>query len=311
MQRDDARLPGSQFVQDDSAAHWNIHGAGVWLPIAVGLLAMYVPSYINLSATAWTRQDQSHGPLVLLIVLFLFWNSRHLLLPVQKADKARTVSGVVVLVIGLLMYIIGRSQDILILDLGSQIPVLTGTLLLIAGFRSIRGLAFPLFFMLFLLPLPGFIIDTLTMPMKIGVSYVAEQILYLLGYPVARSGVVLHIGPYQLLVADACAGLQTLISLEAMGLLYLHLVRRESLVRNVALAIMIIPISFTANVIRVMALTVITYHFGDEVGRGFMHDFAGLLLFTVALLLVILVDFLMQKTVVKHRSPDRIRTVPA
>lgn len=305
MQHNDVQVPNSLLQQNDAAARWNTPGVGVWLPIAVGLLAMYVPSYINLSATAWTREDQTHGPLVLLIVLYLFWNSRQLLSPTRQMGVIRGLTGAAALVAGLSMYIVGRSQDILLLDLGSQVPVLIGVLLLVAGFRSVKGLAFPLFFMLFLLPLPGFIIDTLTMPMKIGVSYVAEQILYLFGYPIARSGVVLHIGPYQLLVADACAGLQTLISLEAMGLLYLHLVRRDSLIRNVALALMIIPISFTANVIRVMTLTVITYHFGDEVGRGFMHDFAGLLLFAVALLLVILVDFLMQKTIVGRRPPDQ------
>ena len=96
------------------------------------------------------------------------------------------------------------------------------------------------------------------------------------GYPIARTGVILQIGQYKLLVADACAGLHTLFTLEALGLLYLNVIQHDSLFRNVTLAILIIPISFTANVIRVMILTVITYHFGDEAGQGFLHGFAGI-----------------------------------
>lgn len=100
----------------------------------------------------------------------------------------------------------------------------------------------------------------------------------------------MQIGQYQLLVADACAGLNTLFTLEALGLLYLNLVKHQSIARNIVLAICIVPISFVANVIRVIALTLITYHLGDEAGQGFLHDFAGMVLFMAALLLIILFD---------------------
>ena len=132
------------------------------------------------------------------------------------------------------------------------------------------------------------------MPMKIAVSYVAEAVLFALNYPIARSGVLLQIGPYQLMVADACAGLQTLFTLEAMGLLYLNLLRHESLLRNAFLAIAIIPIAFTANVIRVMVLTLVTYYWGDAAGQGFLHGFAGMVLFMSALLLIMALDSMLR-----------------
>ena len=144
------------------------------------------------------------------------------------------------------------------------------------------------------------VVDTVTMPMKMAVSYVAELILYGAGYPIARSGVILQIGQYKLLVADACAGLHTLFTLEALGLLYLNLVRHDSLLRNVALAILIVPISFCANVIRVMTLTLVTYHFGDAAGQGFLHGFAGMVLFLSALLLIIGTDSALQFFVRLH-----------
>lgn len=145
-----------------------------------------------------------------------------------------------------------------------------------------------------MIPLPGVLVDAVTLPMKIAVSYVAEDILYFFNYPISRTGVILQIGQYQLLVADACAGLHTLISLEALGLLYLNIVKHDSLLRNIALATLIIPISFTANVIRVIVLTLVTYYFGDAAGQGFIHGFAGILLFVVALILIISVDSLLQ-----------------
>jgi exosortase len=137
--------------------------------------------------------------------------------------------------------------------------------------------------------------------MKMAVSYATEHLLYWVGYPIARTGVILQIGQYQLMVADACAGLQTLLTLESLGLFYLNVVRHTSPVRNVVLALLIIPISFTANVIRVIALTLITYYFGDAAGQGFLHGFAGMVLFVSALLLIISVDSVLQY-LVKQRS---------
>ena len=159
---------------------------------------------------------------------------------------------------------------------------------------------FPFFFMLFMVPLPLPLVTTLTMPMKMAVSYVTEHLLFLAGYPIARTGVILQIGQYQLLVADACAGLQTLLTLEALGLFYLNLVRHTSPFRNIVLALLIVPISFTANVIRVMTLTLITYYFGDAAGQGFLHGFAGMVLFISALLLILAVDSLLQWIVRKR-----------
>jgi exosortase B len=163
---------------------------------------------------------------------------------------------------------------------------------------------FPLFFILFMIPLPGFFIDAVTLPMKIAVSYAAENILFWFGYPIARTGVVLQIGQYQLLVADACAGMHTLISLEALALLYLYLVKHDSLSRNITLAILVVPISFAANVIRVMVLTLVTYHFGDAAGQSFVHGFAGMVLFIVALTLIMSADSALQYAVKLRHERD-------
>lgn len=254
---------------------------------------MYIPSLYGLFTGIWSSQEQAHGPIVLSIASWLIYRKW---LDMMKAGQGCAASawGWPILAFGLMLYVIGRSQDILIFEIGSVIWLLSAIVLVTYGARALKALWFPLFFMLFMIPLPGPVVDTVTMPMKMAVSYVAELILYGVGYPIARSGVILQIGQYKLLVADACAGLHTLFTLEALGLLYLNLVRHDSLLRNVALAILIVPISFTANVIRVMTLTLVTYHFGDAAGQGFLHGFAGMVLFLSALLLIIGTDSALQ-----------------
>jgi exosortase len=110
---------------------------------------------------------------------------------------------------------------------------------------------------------------------------------------VGRAGVVVSVGQYQLLVADACAGLNSMFTLEALGLLYMNLMRYTNAARNVTLAILVIPIAFAANIIRVMILVLVTYHFGDEAGQGFVHGFAGMILFLAGLTLMLLTDRLL------------------
>ncbi|WP_018985169.1 exosortase B [Methylophilus methylotrophus] len=270
-------------------------------PIIIGFMSVIIPTYVYLTQSVWNSSDQAHGPLVLAVVLYLFYDKRNAL---TLPNKPANISGWLLFVFALFCYIIGRSQDILILDMGGQMLLIASLILLFKGWKSLVVLWFPLFFMLFMVPLPAFFVDAVTMPMKIAVSQVAEHVLYWFDYPIARTGVILQIGQYQLLVADACAGMHTLISLEALGLLYLNLVKHDSLARNVLLALFIIPISFTANTVRVIAITLITYYFGDEVGQGFVHGFAGIVLFMVALILIITLDSLIQRIVVSRLSQE-------
>lgn len=264
-----------------------------WLPIIIGFLVLYIPSFIFLFREVWNREEQAHGPIILGLSLWLIWRQRDEMLAAAVEGKGRGW-GVTLFVLGLLLYIFGRSQQIMVAEISSFIAVTAGLLVIKLGTPALRVVWFPFFFMLFMVPLPSAVVAALTLPMKMAVSYVSEHLLYWAGYPIARSGVILQIGQYQLLVADACAGLQTLLTLEALGLFYLNVVRHTSAFRNVALAIMIIPISFTANVTRVIALTLITYYWGDAAGQGFLHGFAGMVLFVSALVLILTIDSLLQ-----------------
>jgi exosortase B len=251
--------------------------------LLVAFFVLFSSMYLDLSKSVWATDEQSHGPLILGAAAWLMWSKRHDIFggPAQPAPFA----GFVLLGVGMASFVLGRSQTIVGFEALAQILMLVAGLLLLQGWGALRKAWFPVFFLIFMIPLPVVFVQMLTMPLKSAVSVVAEQVLYWAHYPIGRTGVTLTIGPYKLLVADACSGLNSLFTLESLGLLYMNIMNYQSRARNVILAVMIIPISFVSNVTRVLILVLVTYYFGDEAGQGFVHGFAGMILFTVALLL--------------------------
>ena len=256
--------------------------------LLMGFLAMYVPTYAWLAQNVWASDEQGHGPIILAVSLYLLYDKRQALAAIAAAPDLRI--GVPLLLLGLLLYALGRSQFILFFEVFSQIVVMAAIVCLFVGRPALRVIWFALFFLLFMVPLPGSLVAVITSPLKSAVSAVAAEILYHVGYPVARAGVLLSVGPYQLLVADACAGLTSMFTLEALGLLYMNLMNYTNVRRNLTLAVLIIPIAFAANIVRVMILVLVTFHFGDAAGKGFIHSFAGMVLFLTGLVLMLAAD---------------------
>lgn len=278
--------------------------AEVWpaMLIVASLLLLVVPSYVMLMKTVWASDEQGHGPIILAVSLWLSWDARKKLF--QLPDEPALLPGGLLLGVGLATYVVGRSQAVDTLEVLSHIPLIASALLLTKGWRGLRWGGFFLFFLLFMVPLPGILVQTITTPLKIAVSHVAEGLLNWTDFRVARTGVILYVGQYQLMVADACAGLNSMFTLEALGLLYMNLMKHTSVRRNVFLALLIIPIAFMANVIRVITLVLVTHYFGDEAGQGFVHGFAGMVLFLVALVLILSVDTLLGRI---FREPPQPR----
>lgn len=280
----------STVLQHSPARPWPAVLA--WAPLALGLLAILLPTYARLHGTLWNDEAYEHGMIVVAVFWWLAWRKRDelLALPLVPAPLA----GGLLLGVGLFVYFIGRSQNLPLFEVSAHIPVLAGALLLVWGTAGLRAMWFPLLFLLFMVPLPGFVMVAMTSTLKQYVSVAAETLLYHAGYPIARDGVVISIGPYRMLVADACSGLNSIYSLGALGVLYMHLTFKASWWRNATLLLAIVPIAFIANVLRVIALILLTYHFGDEAGQGFLHNASGVMLFVVALLALMSLDGLMR-----------------
>lgn len=276
-----------------------------WVLVVVGLIALYGHGLFELISSTIGDDAQGHIAIIMALCAWMVWRSRAEMASMEGADPKPTL-GWLIFAAACVIYIAGRIFNIIQFEVGSLMLVAAAAVLLLRGPKHLKIIAFPLLFFAFAIPLPRALADSITQPMKMAVSYVAESIMYHAGYPVSRAGVTLQVGQYQLLVADACAGLHTLFTLEALGLLYLNLVKTASVARNVAMAALIVPISFSANVVRVVVLCLVTYYLGDEAGQGFLHGFAGMVLFMTALILIISVDSLVRTSInVGHKIAGR------
>jgi exosortase B len=275
-----------------------------WLPVLAGLLALYVQTFYEFSTTLWLQDEYAHGPIILAVIIWLTWKGRKAFLDLSSSKNAPK-AGFGLLVFGLLLYVLGRSQDIALVEISALIPILAGVLLAMRGGAALHALWFPIFFVVFLIPIPGTFTDALTGPLKQHVSEIAEQVLYAAGYPIARDGVTLTIGQYQLLVADACSGLNTMYSLSALGILFMYLMARPSWLHNAIMLAAILPIAFVANVIRVLILILITYYFGDAAGQGYLHASAGIVLLLVSLTALLVLDGTLARITKRHQPTGR------
>jgi exosortase B len=256
--------------------------------LVAGFLLLYLPAVWDWARGPWESELQGHELVMLFASGWLLYRQRDAL--ARLPDASSPTLGNLLMAAGLAIYFVGRSQQILSYEFLSLTVLIAALLLRYKGLAALRVAWFPLVFQLFARPLPYDFVMAVTAPLKMSVSAVATWLLSVVGYPVGRSGVVMTVGQYQLLVTEACAGLQTMFTLEAMGLLYASLMHHGSKLRNALLAVLVVPVSFAANVIRVMALAMVTFHFGDAAGQGFLHEFAGIVLFLVALIFLSIVD---------------------
>lgn len=258
----------------------------------LGILAIAAPTLAFVARESWSTEQGAHGPIVLATGLWLLvrlWPGA-----VQLAQRPPAWRVGVLLALALSGYLLARiSQVVEVEGYFMYASVLIGLYGLI-GARAMRQLWFPLFYLAFMFPPPDTIVYAITLPMKVGVSEVAIAILHALGYPIAGQGVMIYVGQYELLVAAACSGLNSIISLSAISLFYIYM-RHEAEWRYAAfLVLLIVPVALIANLVRVIILILLTYHAGDAAAQGFLHNFAGIVMFSVALLTIFALDAMLK-----------------
>lgn len=272
-----------------------------WLWVALGLAALYLPSYWEAAHGLWQTDEFGHAPLILAIVAWLFWQVRE---PVFAApDAPRSGAGWLLMALGLALYALGRTAGLSSVEFASQLLVAAAVLLLVKGTQALRAAWFPVFYLIFMVPLPSTLVDALTEPLKHWISIIVVEVLHAVGYPIGRTGVMITVGPYELLVADACSGLNSMFSLAALGVLFIHIMRRTDRLHTALLVLSIVPIAFAANIVRVITLVLVTYHLGDAAGQGFLHGAAGIMLMLVALLAFFALDWALSHLLPARRRP--------
>ena len=183
-----------------------------------------------------------------------------------------------------------RAAAVIEIEVYALFALCVAVLYAFIGWRALRILWFPLFYLAFAVPLPDSVVAAVTNPLKLWISETSVDLLYMAGYPIASSGVTIQVGQYQLLVAAACAGLNSLITLSALTLFYVYLSHRAHWRYMAVLTILTVPIAIFSNLVRVIILVLLTYHAGEAAAQGFLHYFAGMTTFAVALVTIYALD---------------------
>jgi exosortase len=295
-----------EFESPSSLVHVSPPPSRSWLTLpniilALGCAALVLPTMLQVAQNSWSTEQGGHGPLVLATGLWAVW--RELKGAAIERRRGQPIVWAPLLAICLVLFVVARITGVLEIEGYAMYGALIVAAYSLFGAALIRAIWFPLVYLAFTLPPPDTIVAFVTQPIKIAISSWAVSLLYLLGYPVASSGVTIQIGQYQLLVAAACAGLNSIVTLTALCLFYVYLRHRSDPKAFVVIALAAIPIAVVSNFVRVVALVLITYYFGDAVAQGFVHDFAGLLMFAVALLTIFGIDELASRLRFERKAP--------
>lgn len=268
----------------------NVMGAGSLLAGLVGLLAvLYYPILYPMLVQWIDDPDYSHGFLIPFMAAYFVWERRqHILAEPRQPDRF----GVPLLGIGLCILLIGLVGAELYMQRVSLLVVLAGGVLLILGREALKVLAFPIGFLLFMIPLPAIVINAIAFPLQLFAAKTATYCLDTFGIPVLREGNVIVLASTRLEVAEACSGIRSLQALVALGTVFAYF-SQTLLWKRWVLVALSIPIAIVANAVRVSGTGVLAHYWGTEAAQGFYHTFEGWLIFLVAFAFLLLAGFIL------------------
>ena len=260
------------------------------LVLLAAFLLFVLPPMIEVAQVNWSTEQGGHGPIVMATGLWLLHREyskvRHLSVP---GNRLLGFAGLLVLVP---LYVVAGITGILELQVFLMYAALVTGAYLLVGPAVLRACWFPILYLAFALPPPDQVVAVATQPVKIAISSAAVKFLYALGYPIGSSGVMIQIAQFELLVAAACSGLNSLLTLSAICMFYVYLKNKHDKALFIGMALLVLPIAVLANFIRVLILILITYYAGEAAAQGFLHDFAGLLTFAAALATLMAIEAL-------------------
>lgn len=252
----------------------------------IALVALvYREVLVKLVFDWWKDPNYSHGFVVPLVSLCLLWRKRDNLARISQT-KRPSFSGLALMAAGLAMLAAGRAGAELFLQRSSLLVVMAGMVLLFFGRGMLKSVSPALAFLMFMIPIPYMLYDSIAFPLKLFTSCCAAASLTLLHIPVLREGNLVHLANTTLEVADACSGMRSLISLLAAGSVIAWVMLWRTWKRALVI-LLVIPIAVFANAVRVVATGILAHFYGSAVAEGFFHEYAGLMIYLVSLLLLL------------------------
>ncbi len=252
---------------------------------------IFFPLYPNLINTWLNDSNNSHGVLVPLIAAFFIWRKW----PELKETPVHVDwRGAVLLIASLALYILSFAGGVTVAGRSMIVFSLMGLVLYNYGPAIFRKLAFPLFFLVFMIPVPISVIGLISLPLQRLATDISAVLIDMVSIPVYQEGNMLYFSKTQLEVAEACSGIHSMMAMLMLGTLFVYINRMTS-TGVVLLLAATIPIAMIANITRVTGTGILAHFYGARVARGFLHDFSGMAVFAFGLVLLMAVYWLIQR----------------
>ena len=256
------------------------------LVLIAGGLAIAYRNVVPQLVQSWSYDpNYSHGYLIVPIAAYLGWERRHRFL---SAPSRSTNWGLAVIAGSLLVLATGVLGVELFLTRVSLLGTIAGIVLYFFGWQRLRVMAFPLAFLLLMIPLPAIAFNQISFPLQLVASQFGEILVRAAGLDVARDGNVIVLENITLQVAEACSGIRSLVSLLTLGIVFANVADTRTWMR-IAIAASTIPVAIGTNGLRIAGTAVASHYYGAAAAEGFFHEFSGWVLFGLAVAATVLV----------------------
>lgn len=261
----------------------------ILLPLLAGMYYKIVPDMVR----EWYKDENySHGFLVPIIAGYFFWQRW----PELKERQVRPYgAGLIIIIFGIIQLLVAWLGTEYFTMRSSLITLLIGMTLFLFGREILKGMALPLCYLIFMVPIPYIIYDMIAFPLKLFVTKVSVGFLKLVGVVVMREGNIIMFPSTTLEVADACSGIRSLISLLAIAAAYAFLTKTTNR-RRWLIIFSAIPIAVATNALRVIITGILAQWWGAKAAEGFFHEFAGMAVFVLAMAMLVAFGELLRRS---------------
>ncbi|MGV8056415.1 MAG: exosortase/archaeosortase family protein [Smithellaceae bacterium] len=244
-----------------------------------GLLCFFLLTFghtIVRLITDWTSDENySHGFLVPLVAVYMIWGKRHDL-TTQIVNPSWY--GLLIVATGLVLHVLGNLGAELFTVRIAMILTVYGLVLSYTGNAIATKLAFPIAYLVFMIPVPSLIWNSASFPLQLLASKLASVAIEAIGIPVLREGNVLHLAKVNLEVVDACSGLRSLVALLALSAAFAFFTSLSNS-RRWTLFLAAFPIAIVMNIVRLVLTATLAHIAGEGAAEGFLHQVSGLFTF--------------------------------
>lgn len=250
--------------------------------VSILLILVYWPTFVWMNARFTEAETYySHGFLVPFVFAYLIWMKKGEL---QKRVIKPVGLALLIFVPALLIHLVSYFFEINFVSGFTLIAAIFGLVLYLYGFDITKKVAFPVIFLVFMVPLPQVMIISISFKMKMMAAQAATNIVNLMGIHAIRDGSIVYLKPEtSLTIGGPCSGLSSLIALTALGALYAYLAKMSK-TRKIILFLLSIPIAFAANILRIVLLLLVGFAYDAKIATGpFVHGFLVFLLYIFAI----------------------------